>query len=121
MLILDGLDWQAYRDKGLLADLSEWVDLSTLQSNLVDPFREQGGVFVLPARFSVPVLCGAPEDLAGLDNLDALADYLLQLPPAPPGTTPAPGIMSRWNSPTAWGLSAWNSCWILCWAAAPPP
>ena len=40
-------------------------------------------MFVLPARFSVPVLCGAPEDLAGLDNLDALADYLLQLPARP--------------------------------------
>lgn len=83
VLILDGLDWQAYRDKGLLADLSEWVGLSTLQSNLVDPFREQEGVFVLPARFSVPVLCGAPEDLAGLDSLDALAEYLLQLPARP--------------------------------------
>lgn len=83
VLILDGLDWQAYRDKGLLADLSEWVDLSALQSNLVDPFREQEGVFVLPARFSVPVLCGAPEDLAGLDSLDALAEYLLQLPARP--------------------------------------
>ena len=83
VLILDGLDREAYRDKGLLADLSEWVDLSALQSNLVDPFREQEGVFVLPARFSVPVLCGAPEDLAELDSLDALAEYLLQLPARP--------------------------------------
>lgn len=104
VLILDGLDWQAYRDKGLLADLSEWVDLSTLQSNLVDPFREQEGVFVLPARFSVPVLCGAPEDLAGLDSLDALAEYLLQLPARPAWDYTSAGYYEQLEPPYGLGF-----------------
>lgn len=104
VLILDGLDWQAYRDKGLLADLSEWVDLSALQSNLVDPFREQEGVFVLPARFSVPVLCGAPEDLAGLDSLDALADYLLQLPARPAWDYTSAGYYEQLEQPYGLGF-----------------
>lgn len=104
VLILDGLDWQAYRDKGLLADLSEWVDLSTLQSNLVDPFREQEGVFVLPARFSVPVLCGAPEDLAGLDSLDALAEYLLQLPARPAWDCTSAGYYEQLEQPYGLGF-----------------
>lgn len=104
VLILDGLDWQAYRDKGLLADLSEWVDLSALQSNLVDPFREQEGVFVLPARFSVPVLCGAPEDLAGLDSLDALADYLLQLPARPAWDCTSAGYYEQLEQPYGLGF-----------------
>lgn len=104
VLILDGLDWQAYRDKGLLADLSEWVDLSTLQSNLVDPFREQEGVFVLPARFSVPVLCGAPEDLAGLDSLDALAEYLLQLPARPAWDYTSAGYYEQLEQPYGLGF-----------------
>lgn len=104
VLILDGLDWQAYRDKGLLADLSEWVDLSTLQSNLVDPFREQEGVFVLPARFSVPVLCGAPEDLAGLDSLDALAEYLLQMPARPAWDYTSAGYYEQLEQPYGLGF-----------------
>ena len=104
VLILDGLDWQAYRDKGLLADLSEWVDLSALQSNLVDPFREQEGVFVLPARFSVPVLCGAPEDLAGLDSLDALAEYLLQLPARPAWDYTSAGYYEQLEPPYGLGF-----------------
>lgn len=104
VLILDGLDWQAYRDKGLLADLSEWVDLSALQSNLVDPFREQEGVFVLPARFSVPVLCGAPEDLAGLDSLDALAEYLLQLPARPAWDYTSAGYYEQLEQPYGLGF-----------------
>ena len=104
VLILDGLDWQAYRDKGLLADLSEWVDLSALQSNLVDPFREQEGVFVLPARFSVPVLCGAPEDLAGLDSLDALAEYLLQLPARPAWDYTSAGYYEQLEQPYGLGV-----------------
>lgn len=104
VLILDGLDWQAYRDKGLLADLSEWVDLSALQSNLVDLFREQEGVFVLPARFSVPVLCGAPEDLAGLDSLDALAEYLLQLPARPAWDYTSAGYYEQLEPPYGLGF-----------------
>ncbi len=104
VLILDGLDWQAYRDKGLLADLSEWVDLSALQSNLVDPFREQKGVFVLPARFSVPVLCGAPEDLAELDSLDALAEYLLQLPARPAWDYTSAGYYEQLEPPYGLGF-----------------
>lgn len=104
VLILDGLDWQAYRDKGLLADLREWVDLSALQSNLVDPFREQEGVFVLPARFSVPVLCGDPADLAGLDSLDALADFLLARPARPAWDYTSPDYYDRLVEPYGLGF-----------------
>lgn len=84
VLILDGLDWEAYQDKGLLADLTGCVDLDSLQSNLIAPFQnEDGSVCVLPARFAVPVLCGTEAELKGLTNLDALADALLALPARP--------------------------------------
>lgn len=84
VLILDGMDWEAYRDKGLLADLTGYVDTSALRENLVAPFLdESGAACVLPARFSVPVLCGESDTLSGATTLPALADTLLQFSARP--------------------------------------
>lgn len=84
VIILDGLDWEAYEEKGLLADLSDYVDTSTLQANLAEPFlNEDGGACVLPARFTIPVLCGSREDLDAAQTLDGLAGLLLSLPARP--------------------------------------
>ena len=59
LLILDLADYQSYADKGMLADLSDAVPLDELQSNIIAPFVTDGKAYVLPARFSVPAICGA--------------------------------------------------------------
>lgn len=84
VLILDGLDWQAYQERGLLADIAPWVDTAGLQQNITSSFvNGDGSVCVLPARFAVPVLAGSEEDLAAASSLDALAGWLQEQPARP--------------------------------------
>ena len=88
VIILDGLDWRAYQERGLLEDLSPWVDTEALAGNIAAPFvGEDGSVYALPARFAVPVLVGTESDLAAASSLESLAGWLLERPPGPPGTT----------------------------------
>ena len=83
LLILDGVDYQNYAEKGLLADLSDTVPVSDLQENLANPFVEDGKVYVMPARFSVPVLIGDEGSLEGLSDLSALQQAVLDAAPRP--------------------------------------
>lgn len=77
VILLDGLDWRAYQERGLLEDLSPWVDTQSLVSNIAAPFLEEdGSVCALPARFAVPVLVGSEADLAAAFDLDGLAGWL---------------------------------------------
>lgn len=81
LLILDGVDYQNYAEKGLLADLVDTVPVSDLQDNLANPFVEDGKVYVMPARFSVPVLIGDAGSLDGLSDLTALQQAVLDAAP----------------------------------------
>lgn len=83
LLILDGVDYETYAEKGLLADLSDTVPLTELQANLADPFVEEEKVYVLPARFSVPVLIGDAGTLEGLTDLASMQQAVLNAAPRP--------------------------------------
>lgn len=78
IIILDGLDWQAYRERGLLADLTPWVDTDSLAANIAAPFLENGAAYALPARFAVPVLAGNEQDLAAASSLESLSGWVLE-------------------------------------------
>ena len=78
ILLLDGLDYENLISKGALADISAMVDQAQLLQNIVKPFEtEEGAVYVLPARFSVPVLMGDEGDLEGMNSLEALKEAVL--------------------------------------------
>lgn len=81
VLLLDGVDYETYVQKGILADLSGAAPLDELQQNLVAAFVQDGKAFVLPARFSVPVLVGDDGTLDGLDSLAALQQAVLDAAP----------------------------------------
>ena len=81
LLILDGLDYETYREKGMLADLSDVVPLAELQPNLTEPFVRDGKVYAMPARFSVPVLIGDAGTLDGLTDLAAMEQAVLEAAP----------------------------------------
>lgn len=84
VLILDDMDWEAYRDQGLLQDLSGVLSLDALQQNIAQPFQDgDGKVYVMPARFALPVVCASAQDLESMTSLDALAQKLLSLPARP--------------------------------------
>ena len=83
LLILDLADYQSYADKGMLADLSDAVPLDELQSNIIAPFVTDGKAYVLPARFSVPAICGDAGTLDGLTDLASLQNAVLAAAPRP--------------------------------------
>ena len=83
VLILDGVDYQPYAEKGLLAELSGMVDTAALAQNLAGPFLTGGGATVLPARFTVPVLIGNEGSLAGMTSLTDLQKAVEALAPRP--------------------------------------
>lgn len=82
VLILDGVRYESYAQKGLLADLSGMIDTSGLIGEVTAPFADESGAYyVLPARFSVPILCGSAEDLAAITDLGTLAQAVLACAP----------------------------------------
>ncbi len=81
VLLLDDTDYQTYANKGMLADMADTLPMSDLQSNLVEPFVTDGKVYVLPARFSVPALCGDTGTLDGLADLTAMQQAVLDAAP----------------------------------------
>lgn len=83
LLILDGVQYDNYVKKGMLADLGDALPLADLQKNLTDPFVEDGKVYVMPARFNVPVLIGDEGCLDGLTNLEAVKQAILEAPARP--------------------------------------
>ena len=83
VLLLDDTDYQTYVNKGMLADMADALPMAGMQSNLVNPFVSDGKVYVLPARFSVPALCGDTGTLDGLTDLAAMQQAVLDAAPRP--------------------------------------
>ena len=57
LIVLNGLPEQSYKEKGILADLTELekglTGENALFPNLVDAFREDGKIYSLPVRFRI--------------------------------------------------------------------
>ncbi len=73
VIMLDGMDYKSYQEKGVLADLSKLLDTAALYENVIKPFSGGDGLFVLPARFSIPLIFG---DKKGLDTLKSMQDIV---------------------------------------------
>lgn len=74
VLILDGLDWQSFADKGVLSDLTQLAG----QVEFLDALAPSGTVYTLAARFELPVLIGPAgqvEQLATLADVQALLEH----------------------------------------------
>lgn len=83
LLLLDDTDYRNYQQQGLLADLGDAVPLDELQSNLIQPFVQDGQAYVVPARFSAPVLIGDAGSLDGLTDLAAMQRAVTDAAPRP--------------------------------------
>lgn len=77
VIILDELPVKSYEEKGILKDLKPHIDGFTgdaaLLSNIVDAFTKDGSVYMMPVTFSLPMVAGRGEDLAGITNYVSLA------------------------------------------------
>lgn len=83
VLLLDGLPLESYEEKGLLADLSETLETAKKQEpvfeNIAEGFRRKdGGIYAVPARFSIPALLG-PAEFVKEGGLEVLTDGVEKL------------------------------------------
>ncbi len=76
VLVLDGLDKETYRSKGLLLDLSDLIDNLPKESEVlpqvVDAVREKDGIYSIPAGFSIPMAVGEKNFMKKLKTVDDL-------------------------------------------------
>ncbi len=80
VLVLDGLPWKSYEEKGILADLSETFGEIQKEDPLMDQVlagftKEDGSIYQMPARICVPVLIGTEAERAAFDSMEAMAAY----------------------------------------------
>lgn len=77
ILIMDGLPIDSYVERGLLLDISSYVDEinadSPLMPGVLNSFTEDGHIYMLPASFQIPVLVGDADLVNGIKDLNGLA------------------------------------------------
>lgn len=82
ILLLDGLSAKTYIEKGILSDLSGIAEEILSQGSYLEPImknvaQQDGKVYAMPVRFSVPIIFGdenAKEAILSLDQLTAYVD-----------------------------------------------
>ena len=79
ILVLDGLSTDAYIQKGMLKDLEEILDLEVMErelfSNLLTPYKMEGGQFAIPCGFSLYGITGEKEAVRAFHDTEQLLAY----------------------------------------------
>lgn len=83
VIILDGLPVQTYVEKGVLADLSELANSGGLFPNIAKAYTAGDGIYAIPARCSIPVMCGEKALVESLTSLPGIAEQAKKSPPLP--------------------------------------
>ena len=88
LLVLDGLPVDSYIEKGVLTDLSDilkpMMDSGELLENIMNCYADQDGkMYGIPARFSVPILYGDDDVIKAMSGLDTLQQYAQENPDTP--------------------------------------
>ena len=80
VLLLDDLPVDSYIERGVLADMTDFVQQlisdGTILENIVEGTASDGKNYELPAAFSLPVFYGVQETIDRLDSLDSISDYM---------------------------------------------
>lgn len=81
VIVLNGLPWQSYSEKGILLDLKQEIDAITgkekLFTNLFSPYEEANTQYAIPVSFKIPVVLGQQE-VQKINSLDELVDVAEQ-------------------------------------------
>lgn len=76
VLLLDGLPYDTYVEKGVLADLTATLDGTgeRYMDAVRTSYQRNGGQYAMPMSMSMPVLMGASDKIQGLSSLEQLAE-----------------------------------------------
>lgn len=104
IIMMDGMDIDTYVKKGVLRDLSDIVEeidgQEGLYRNLIEGLALDGAMYVVPAKFYLPVLYGNGGYVNDVDDYTSMADAVERARQAYPDTNllgicSAGGIMRR--------------------------
>ena len=86
VIIMDDLNYAAYRDSGMLVELSGLYD-EILEENpecnttILSCYRTEGGeIYAIPSQFSFAVISAPIDSIDSLDSLEGLAEYIQNSP-----------------------------------------
>ena len=78
LILLDGVDIDNFKDKNILADLSEheseWKPEGEYLTNIAEWNRDENGLFCVASRFRVPAFGGNRDDISNINNMNDLAE-----------------------------------------------
>ena len=84
LLLLDDLPVDSYIERGVLEDLTDYVEGlvsdGTILENIVKGTAVDGKNYELPAAFSLPVYYGTQETIKRLDTLESISQYMEENP-----------------------------------------
>ena len=102
VLVLDGLPLQAFKEQGMLRNLSSVLEAALAEDayyeNIVRTFATDEGCFAIPMRCSIPAMMGDTDVLARAETLEELTAYL--------GSNDETRAMLAFLSPTALYLAS---------------
>lgn len=85
ILMLDGLPVDSYVEKGMLEDLSDVAaQAEDLFENLMAGMEEDGKLYGIPLRFSIPLVEADTQYLEKIQDLESLADVVEEMGAADP-------------------------------------
>lgn len=80
LLLLDGLPMKSYIEKGVLEDLTPYLEDGLKGGrwfeNIVNAYAKDGKIYAVPSRFAIPIIAGREEDIGRITDLDTLADTI---------------------------------------------
>ncbi|MBO5057387.1 MAG: extracellular solute-binding protein [Lachnospiraceae bacterium] len=83
LLILDDMPVDSYIEKGLLLDLSSYIDglsgEAQLLPNIVEAFRTDDGIYTIPCEFELPAILGKEKYVSQMSGLEGIAEAMEEL------------------------------------------
>lgn len=89
LIVMDELPFDSYVEKGLLLDLTDYLQeysaKEPLFDNIIDALKVGGKAYVAPATFHVPVFIGEKEQVLALTDLSKVGEAVEELRAQHPG------------------------------------
>lgn len=80
IILLDGLPVESYIEKGVLADISDimepLMENGDILSGIGKSYEQDGKVYEMPVRFSIPVAFGKKDAIDSISSLKGITDYI---------------------------------------------
>lgn len=81
LIVFDGMDVTPYIENGVLADLSESVQEFSVLDSIKSAFSVEGKTYIAAARYAIPTIWGAAEDVDQITDLASFIQFVKSCPP----------------------------------------